>query len=718
MFKFVAALIFSFFLFTFSIAPSAQAALGPPNPKPCENVVETDLLTNNWITDENGNPPINQEIARTGTPGQPVDVYLETFFTVDFSKLQAIFGSPNSNYLEGRFQDEAHRDVDILNLGSADFNKFHGPGQKTAPKVMVDLLKIKVVEYVFNKPELAESGNKYSDIEGKNPKTIYELVGLYQLPDDDPDSSNPTPPSWGGDKDVWQNGWAKYWEKIPTAYNEFYEGKLEFIYVYSQEIIDNVLEGRQCPGLSLRTIKFNMPEFFRTTATSGQLNQVVVPKAAQPTEANNPILGAANGVKDVLGKIIQTCLKTATQNPLSKTLRNIIKVSFNKLNPLKAAFAQEDCIKYYPEAKEGDAPFCALPASQLQLGDSCINQDDPNKLDKNNPNVICTFRLYWQSTLIFGDKNTNPAGEFDRCEDTDGDGIADTCYIRVAIWPVFRIPYLSEIWNNTVYSDEAEGLPGNGVGSEQITGRPGVYTVFTPGSTNEAVFPEGKNLPNKKTNTDQNDLKQRFLGATDCNKFFTRDIALKPKALQEAAGISSQDCSLSALLPGPGPGPGPAGSLDYYIKYGDTSIGPQMTKQDLLNLASSSGWVPNNINAHYDEVISQSISRGISPAFAITIWWEEGGFGGAGANSEFGCFPGGDTSQRLSFSESFNCFLDFTANEHPYDATNPQGSFTEWVRYFCGPGAVPICSNNPGFIDRLEGVYNSVAPGEIVYVPN
>src|SRR3989344_7150408 len=171
--------VFLFFLFSFLILNSqlsiVLAAPGDsPNPKPCENAVETDQLTNNWITNENGDPPINQEISRTGSPGQPVDVYLETFFTVDFSKLQAIFGEPNSNYLEGRFQDEAHREVDILNLGGADFNKFHGAGQKTTPKVMVDLLKIKVVEYVYNKPELAESANKYADIEGRDPKTIYE----------------------------------------------------------------------------------------------------------------------------------------------------------------------------------------------------------------------------------------------------------------------------------------------------------------------------------------------------------------------------------------------------------------------------------------------------------------------------------------------------------------------------------------------------------------
>jgi len=138
--------VFLFFLFSFLILNSqlsiVLAAPGDsPNPKPCENAVETDQLTNNWITNENGDPPINQEISRTGSPGQPVDVYLETFFTVDFSKLQSLFGYTNSDYLEGRFQQESHRAENVLELESADFNNFHGVAQKATAKVLSDFEK-------------------------------------------------------------------------------------------------------------------------------------------------------------------------------------------------------------------------------------------------------------------------------------------------------------------------------------------------------------------------------------------------------------------------------------------------------------------------------------------------------------------------------------------------------------------------------------------------
>jgi len=98
--------------------------------------------------------------------------------------------------------------------------------------------------------------------------------------------------------------------------------------------------------------------------------------------------------------------------------------------------------------------------------------------------------------------------------------------------------------------------------------------------------------------------------------------------------------------------------LDYYIHYGNTSIFPSLTPE-LANAAFPAGNVfancPGGITC-WEYVIQQSIANGISPAFSITIWWEEGGFGGAGANSEFGCFPGGITSQQLDFHESFDFF--------------------------------------------------------------
>ena len=548
----------SYFILHTSYFGSALAAPGEsPNPQPCENV-EEGPLTDNWITDENGNPPIDQVLSRTGDPGETLTVTLNAAFTVDFSKLQAIFGPSNSNYLEGRFQDQTHRDTNILDLKSVDFNKYHGPGQKAAPKVMVDQLKVKFVEYVYEKPELAESANKYADINGQNPKTIYDMVKTPNF------FYPPQPPSWGGDADSWNKTWGRYWEKIPTAYSEFYEGKIEFRILVGKDLIDQAKAGNYCPQDNLRVIKFVMPEFFRTTATTGQLNQIIVPQAAQSKDANNLILKVADGTKTTLAKILEQCVKAATQNPLSQTLRKVIKITFNNKIPqlIKNTYAAENpsCVKITTKGKEGTAPYCALPAGELKPGDSCTNQNDSNKLNKDNPNVICTFRLTWTSApMIIG--QTGP-GQWDRCDEPNPDTGEQTCYLEVAIWPVIRIPWLSEIWNNTLYSNEDEGQPGLGVGSQQLTGRPGVYSFFIPkavagkGSLEEVLreiqecFDQGndltvcqkiaynyKGLPGEiQTGAD---IKERFIGGTDCNKEFTRDVALKPKALQDALGIKA-----------------------------------------------------------------------------------------------------------------------------------------------------------------------------------
>jgi len=553
-------------------ATSYAAPGSPPNPQPCKNAIEADKLTDNWITDGNGNPPIVRTLTAPGSIGTQVTVTLDTSFTVDFSKLQAIFGTPNSNYLEGRFQDQSHQTIDLTSLKSSDFNKYHGPGQKAAPKAMTDQLRVKYVDYVYNKPELAESVNTYADTKGVDPKTVYDLVNQFGLP-------NPPDPS--DDRTTWLATWGRYWEKIPTAYSEFYTGELQFRLASGQETFTKIKNGEICPP-PIRTIKFVMPDFFRTTATSGQLNQVVVPKAAQSQENNNLILKAAVSTKNTLAKVLEKCFQAATQNPISKSLRKVIKVTLEHIpRPIENAYAAADqpssspCIRVLDKSKEGTAPYCALPAGELQPGDSCTNPNptDPNKLDRNNPNVVCTFRLFWQTTLTFGDKSSG--GDFDSCTDTNGDGVIDTCTIEVRVWPVFRIPWLAEIWNNSLYSDSDEP----GIVSGQKTGRPGVYTFFTPQSVSDQLLPPNlqklkercqagnqsacqailgeigacfglnifefysciaklvtRNLPGE---VQQTDTKERFVGATDCSKGFTRDVALKPKALQNALGIKT-----------------------------------------------------------------------------------------------------------------------------------------------------------------------------------
>lgn len=795
-------LTFSLLSFKFSTA-SAQTA---PNPQPCQNaILDDDKLTDNYITNENGDPPgdLFFTASRSGRPGQNVTVQVNRTFTVDFSNLQAIFGPANSNYLEGKYQDQEHRSTNVVSLNSTDFNTYYGPGQKIAPQVMLDSLRIKYVNYVYNKPELAESANTISDTSGQNPKTVYELVQSDPAklpPDEDPNTPAATPPSYGGDKTAWDVMWAKYWPKIPTSYNEFYEGKLEFRSAVSTPAINQIKTGidsngensLMCP-LRQRVIRFIMPEFFRTTAASGQLNRVIVPNAAQ-SGSNNMILQAANNTKNAVAGIVKTCVNAAINNPVSKALRKVVKVSLNLLTPSTAnaqasvqikdnwpdpvfrirydfcepgltcpltsqwqenlsgssytdpsgfqiydfevevraqgnwepwyqgnnngngtsvtwpainsfmyvycivgsektnscftndkignmvtvttnqseytiqnalanvfyhrdacapdcangvlffsktsqvfqgdqtsptdALTLQSCIPDPLETKKGIAPYCALPPGELLPGENCENKLDAEKLDNQNPNVVCTFIIEFSFELTLGNVGEN---SWDSCK-TDPDTGVMTCTTRVAIWPDFRIPLLTETWNNTLYSDDTE--PGTGSANDQVRGRPGVYSFFTPKSVTDDTLERLLKDCNPDINPDstacdqllnyahyvidnklnpgfetcvQNDLlnrfklvscaknflegfkknqpgspqefqeilRQRFIGATDCSKEFVRDVSLKPIALQKELGIS-QDCNFEGVqnvsLNNPPPtGSNPASDNDCgkpeYLKY-------------------------------------------------------------------------------------------------------------------------------------------------------
>lgn len=524
--------------------------------QPCANPIVTEKLTDNWITADNGEAPIRQVLSAQGAPGAKVTVKLDTSFTVDFSQLQAIFAAPNSDYLEGEFQKDTHASANLQQLKHKDLNLYYGPGQKAAPQITTDILKVKYVEHVKDKSTLPEWANNYTDTNGQNPKTIGELVQTYGSPNPDMRISN-----------QWANGWGKYWPKIPTAYNEFYEGKLEFRIAQGQDSLDKIKAGEKCPD-EIRTVKFVMPDFFRHAALSGQLNSTLVPKAAQSEEANNPILEAENPPpKNIAAKLIQKCFEALSDNQLAKTLRKVIKITLENLNPVKDVYAQTTCIPITKKAKSGQAPFCALPKAEVQSGDSCQNKDDPYKLDKDNPNVICTFHIFWQSDeLTIGETGENG---FDSCADTDGDGVIDTCYLEVRVWPVFRVPWLAEIWNNSLYSDSDE----SGVKSTQKTGRPGFYPLFTPQSVSDKILPPNaqklkdrcqagnqsacdtlisefanclntgglfnkfaclaglitRKLPGEVKNTE---TRERFIAAPDCSKDFVKNLALLPHVAQ------------------------------------------------------------------------------------------------------------------------------------------------------------------------------------------
>lgn len=362
-------------LFTLALASPApsQAQLDPRkacfNPEPAyikdingDYVFDADgkkkeNLTDNYITDEVGDPPgpegntniealkftfvysgpVNHAPGDLGSGTKPLTK--DMVFTADFSKLQAIFGAPTSDYVEGRYQDskpDGHAQANLLSLLNPRLiQKHQGPIGKTNPTAVTDDLRQKYVKYVAEtKPDLAESDMQFSDYNGANKKKISELVSAYGLP---------TPPSPSADRTDWISKWGKYWENIPTTYNEFYIGKLEFRPVHGTTAIQAMKRGDpdKCfPNKAVRTVEFPVPNFFRSAATSGTLNLAMLPKSAWSDQ--NDLLhvqGAVLGIKTSASDFIKNCFKFASNNPLTNMVKKVIKVSMQKLDEQYSVYA-------------------------------------------------------------------------------------------------------------------------------------------------------------------------------------------------------------------------------------------------------------------------------------------------------------------------------------------------------------------------------------------
>ncbi len=538
----------------------------PPAPCPCKNAIPEDPknpLVDNVISLKDGETTYNFTVTVPIKKGETKHLDPISFeFDVDFSNLQALFGQTGSNYLEGNYQDDSHRNTNLLGANSVDLNQYNGPVQKTSPSVLTDQLKVKYVDYVYKNPSLAESANTYTDIEGKgDPKTIFDLVKAYGKPKP-PDSK-----SSDADRQQWLQTWGKYWPKIPTAYSEFYQAELWFKQTVGEREFHIIQTTETCPWQD-KFLTFVMPEFFRTTATSDQLNRMIVPCQAQSYQQHGLIQDNSqpcpspasttsstktnNSITDAIGY----CWKLLTQssNSIFKKIINTAKISFNFINPLKPVFAQTPpthCTIPILDPKHGLDPYCPLPQTEAQrlksIGAliSCGDKTDTNKLEKDNPNVVCKFKVTIQPKDFFLDPNPdNP--DFKSCKNTGGDNFS--CDVKIRVWPNFRIPWLAGIWNNTTYADSSERA-----GIDK-TGQPGIYGFFTPKSIIGGAPLPVINQPSQTQQTqDPQDPKERLLGATDCNEFFVRDLALKPKALQDFLGIQPKCADATGGTTGGGP---------------------------------------------------------------------------------------------------------------------------------------------------------------------
>lgn len=594
-------------LITYNSSLITAFAVSPPNPQPCKNAQDTELI-NNYVIGEDGKPPIPpltgyREVSGKDTRQKPEDgpggdiVILEpkTFsFQVDFSKLQAIFGASNANFLEGNYQDPLHATTNLLDANVEEFNQYNGSAEKTSSVGLTNQLRKKYVDYVYNHPELNESNNKYTDIEDSgNPKTVYDLVTEFG------DPKPPKPNATEEQKTAWLDSWGKYWTKLPTAWSEFYKAELRFHYVQGDHDLELAkMEGHSCPPrLANQYVNFVMPEFYRTTAISDQLNRQIVSVAAQSYQNHGTLPGSASAINSIK-EAFAYCWKLLTNPPkIVDDLKKAVPISLEFLNPIKTVLAAtpnpepEDpaCLRIFKDAKNGQAPYCPLPQEEVsRLGSSvsCGNKDDAYKLQKENPNVVCTFTF--TVSIPYQIDKFNSAD----CHSTGGDNY--TCTPKIYIIPNFMIPWLAAIWNNTVDSEKGSGT--------NQSGRPGIYSFFTPRSVYSSLFPSKykialdilekcypnwpeetggdpdacaklneignvvpcridvtlkelaecvsgkitKTLPGQ-ANSQGDKVKQKYLGATDCNKIFVKDIALKPVAMQKSQNIQSQDgCDLSS----------------------------------------------------------------------------------------------------------------------------------------------------------------------------
>lgn len=546
-----------------SVVPTYAATA--PSPKPCEDALLTDKLAKTVTA------PIEQTLTATGKPGQSgVTVKGDFRVQIDFSALASLFANSNSNYYESNYQDESHRQKDLLNADSTEIFSYFGPGQRTASKVMIDPLKENYVKYVYEKPGLPEASNKYANISGENPKTVYDLVQEFGLPN---------PPEGDQDRSNWMQSWGQYWDKIPTAVSEVFYGKLVFGFAHP---------GQSCPQIAPRVIYFVMPEFYRTTSLTNQLNLTMVPSAAQSTlEKSNEInffegtLGsAADKTKSLASKIFELCIKPFTESPLAKAIQKAVKISLDFLTIVKPAYAAqlnpgklnfglpETCPTIIPiqtqKPKEGNAPFCSLPErapsalnfdyphadGELQLnralGEGCQDKPSRFKLD-NGANVICTFVRQFERKFTLKTSSTQKDEYiFDTCTsppDTNGN---ITCSVVVKMYPTFYIPWIGQVWNNTTYSDSADADQFKTAifGTPQKTGRTGFLSIGKPGVLNDVICDEEQKLPGKVAGN-QMDLKERYSGCFDCSKHFVRDVALKPGELQRSQNIQTE-CDLTA----------------------------------------------------------------------------------------------------------------------------------------------------------------------------
>lgn len=250
--------------------------------------------------------------------------------------------------------------------------------------------------------------------------------------------------------------------------------------------------------------------------------------------------------------------------------------------------------------------------------------------------------------------------------------------------------------------EQTKYLPGETVLADQTVGGSGFLNFFKPeGAKFTNQGDEKEQVAYRVLKEDRNSIGVTYKGVS----------SLKGGTLDLVKSLYPEGMAPASLAPVT-PVSRPSSSLTFTIPYRDISVRVSEAKKQEIIRETRASFPETRIEELWDTVATRALDAGINPAFALTIWIEESGASDRGIErknprgySAFGCFPNGNTLQVVPFERSLECFLNFTAGEKGTD-------FVEWVRYFCGPGAVPICSNNPDFLRRLKEYYDKlISPG-------
>lgn len=247
---------------------------------------------------------------------------------------------------------------------------------------------------------------------------------------------------------------------------------------------------------------------------------------------------------------------------------------------------------------------------------------------------------------------------------------------------------------------EVKYLPGETKFEKQTVGKEGFLGFFKPEGVPFSKAGDEKEQVPYVAGEDRNRTVEINYSGVASFKSGTLDLvkSLYPEGMAPA--------SLVSVVPAPGTSEG----LTFTIPYRDTSVGVSETKKQEIIRGVRASFPETRIEELWNTVVNKALDAGINPAFALAVWIEESAASDRKIErdnprgySAFGCFPSGETLQVVPFEKSLDCFLNFTAKEKGTD-------FVEWVRYFCGPGAVPICSNNPNFLRRIKDYYDKLIP--------